>query len=123
MEKNKRATGSRYEEQAAVFLQERGVRILERNFRCRQGEIDLIGREGNTVVFFEVKYRKNAACGMPAEAVDGRKQMRICRTADFYRMKRRLCDSVSMRFDVIAILNGEITWYRNAFEYKNRGLL
>lgn len=121
MEENKRTTGSRYEEQAAVFLQENGVRILERNFRCRQGEIDLIGKEGSTVVFFEVKYRKNDACGMPAEAVDRRKQARICRAADIYRMKRRLYDNVSLRFDVIAVLGGEITWYRNAFEYQQGG--
>lgn len=121
MEKNKRATGSRYEEQAAVFLKEKGIIILEQNFRCRQGEIDLIGREGNTIVFFEVKYRRNDAYGLPAEAVDTRKQLRICRVADAYRMKRRLYDNVSLRFDVVAILGSTVTWHRNAFEYKYGG--
>ena len=66
---NKREVGAAYEEAAAVFLEKNGVRILERNFRCRQGEIDLIGRDGEYLVFFEVKYRKNADAGLPAEAV------------------------------------------------------
>ena len=65
---NKREVGAAYEEAAAVFLEKNGVRILERNFRCRQGEIDLIGRDGEYLVFFEVKYRKNADAGFPAEA-------------------------------------------------------
>ncbi len=55
---NKREIGAAYEEAAAVFLEKKGVRILERNFRCRQGEIDLIGRDGEYLVFFEVKSGK-----------------------------------------------------------------
>ena len=66
---NKRETGTRKEELAADFLTRRGVKILERNFRCRQGEIDLIGMDGQYLVFVEVKYRKTARNGMPAEAV------------------------------------------------------
>ena len=65
---NKRETGTRKEELAADFLTRRGVKILERNFRCRQGEIDLIGMDGQYLVFVEVKYRKTARNGMPAEA-------------------------------------------------------
>ena len=120
---NKRKTGSRYEECAAAFLEERGICILERNFRCGQGEIDLIGREENTIVFFEVKYRKTNSWGNPAEAVDTRKQCRISRAADVYRKRENLYGDISFRFDVIAILDGEITWYRNAFEYKGRTLV
>ena len=66
---NKRETGTRKEELAADFLTRRGVKILERNFRCRQGEIDLIGMDGQYLVFVEVKYRKTARNGMPAEGL------------------------------------------------------
>lgn len=67
---NKRKIGSRYEEAAAAFLQKQGFRILGKNFRCRQGEIDLVCREGKELVFTEVKYRSDASCGSPFEAVD-----------------------------------------------------
>ena len=70
---NKRQTGSRYEETAAAFLTSKGYRVLERNFRCRQGEIDLICRHGRYLVFAEVKYRSGLTMGSPAEAVDARK--------------------------------------------------
>ena len=76
---NKRQTGSRYEETAAAFLTSKGYRVLERNFRCRQGEIDLICRHGRYLVFAEVKYRSGLSMGSPAEAVDARKQERIRR--------------------------------------------
>lgn len=118
MERNKREKGSRYEEQAAAFLEERGVRILERNFRCRQGEIDLVGNKDDTLIFFEVKYRKNDVYGSPSEAVDIRKQNKICRAADLYCMKNNLCEDKAVRFDVIAVLGREITWYRDAFAYR-----
>ena len=81
---NKREIGSRYEEAAAAFLQKQGFRILEKNFRCRQGEIDLVCREGKELVFTEVKYRSDVSCGSPFEAVDFRKQEKIRRTALFY---------------------------------------
>lgn len=71
---NKRQTGSHYEETAAAFLTSKGYRVLERNFRCRQGEIDLICRHGRYLVFAEVKYRSGLSMGSPAEAVDARKQ-------------------------------------------------
>ena len=74
---NRREIGTAYEEAAAVFLEGKGVRILEKNFRCREGEIDLIGRDGEYLVFFEVKYRKNADAGFPAEAVGIAKQKKI----------------------------------------------
>ena len=74
---NKRAVGSRYEEETAAFLQKNGYRILEKNFRDRRGEIDLIAKDGRTLVFVEVKYRKNVRNGYPEEAVDTRKQKKI----------------------------------------------
>ena len=114
---NKREIGAAYEEAAAVFLEKNGVRILERNFRCRQGEIDLIGRDGEYLVFFEVKYRKNADAGLPAEAVGTPKQRRICRTAKYYLYRKHYGESVPVRFDVIAVCAERVNWYQNAFDY------
>ena len=115
---NKRAVGSRYEALAVRYLQNNGVKVLERNFRNRGGEIDIIGKEGACFVFFEVKYRKDGAAGLPAEAVDLRKQTTICRVADYYRITHGLTGEQSFRFDIIAVLGEKITWYKNAFEYR-----
>ncbi|MCR4658189.1 MAG: YraN family protein [Lachnospiraceae bacterium] len=114
---NKRKVGAQYEELAADFLIKKGIKVLERNFRCRGGEIDLIGKDGRTIVFFEVKYRKNKDAGYPIEAVDHKKQATISRVADYYRLTHGLSEAGAFRFDVIGILGEDITWYRNAFEY------
>lgn len=112
---NKRETGTRKEELAAEYLTRRGVKILTRNFRCRQGEIDLIGRDGRYLVFFEVKYRKTNRNGMPAEAVGYVKQRRIRYTAQFYLYSNHYREELPCRFDVISILGDQITWIRDAF--------
>ena len=113
---NKRKTGSRYEKQAAAFLEKQGVRILERNFFCRSGEIDLVARDGNYLVFVEVKYRATAVSGEAAAAVDIRKQRRISRAAQFYLLRYGYGEP-PCRFDVVAIDGEEIHWIRNAFDY------
>lgn len=87
---NKRELGESYEEAASLYLQKKGVRIAERNFRCRQGEVDLIGWDGEYLVFFEVKYRKNKNAGYPEESVGTGKQKKICGVADYYLYQRRL---------------------------------
>lgn len=115
---NRRNTGAAYEQKAAEYLENLGWRILEKNFRCRTGEIDLIAKDGDTLVFAEVKYRRSRAYGNPAEAVDKRKQYRICRVADYYRMKHALSDAQSCRFDVVSVLGEEISLIRNAFFYR-----
>ncbi len=114
---NKRSVGNKYEDLAVSFLNANGVKIIARNFRSRFGEIDIAGHDGSYYIFFEVKYRKSGAAGDPALAVDHRKQYRISRVADYFRVSRKLKDSDNVRFDVIAILNDEIKWYKNAFEY------
>lgn len=115
---NRRRTGAEYEQKAAEYLKSLGWRILERNFRCRTGEIDLIALEGAVLVFVEVKYRRSSAYGNPAEAVDARKQRTICRVADYYRMRHGISEDCSVRFDVAAIQGGEICLIRNAFPYQ-----
>ena len=114
---NKRVVGNRYEERAVSYLSENGVKVIARNFRSRYGEIDIVGHDGSYYIFFEVKYRKDGAAGDPALAVDNRKQYRISRVADYFRVYRKLKDSDNVRFDVIAILGDEIKWYKNAFAY------
>lgn len=114
---NKREIGTFYERQAQQFLLDKGVRILERNYRCRQGEIDIIGYDGTCLVFFEVKARDSGRAGTGAEAVNLRKQRTICRVADYYRMKHRVSEFTELRYDCIAIDNGKIAWIKNAFSH------
>lgn len=111
---NKRNTGKQYESLAAEYLQRQGMVILERNYRNRTGEIDLIGRDGEFLVFVEVKYRRDLRTGDPAEAVTARKQQRIRRTAQYYLYSHR-CGNVPCRFDVVSILGEEIRWIPDAF--------
>ena len=115
MKQNKRETGSRHEEQAAAYLTGRGYRILEQNYRCRLGELDLIARDGRYLVFIEVKYRSSGRSGDPAEAVNPAKQGRIIRTARYYLMKQGYGTETPCRFDVVSILGDEIRLIRDAF--------
>ena len=114
---NKRKVGSNRERLAAQYLTEKGMRLLAAYFRCRQGEIDLIGRHQGYLVFVEVKYRSAAEKGYALEAVDHRKQRRICRVADYYRYARGLGDETSVRYDVVGIQGSEIQWIQNAFPH------
>lgn len=113
--KNNRLTGSRYEELAAAFLTSQGYQLLEKNFYCRQGEIDVIAREGRYLVFVEVKYRRDEKNGDPSEAVDKRKQIRVVRAARYYLFLHGYPVDTPCRFDVAAILGDTVTLYRDAF--------
>jgi putative endonuclease len=116
---NRQATGRKAEDIAAEFLRDRGMEVVARNFRCRLGEIDLIGQEGGTVVFVEVKSRSRPGRGLPQEAVSREKQRRLTRLAQWYLKEMRM-ERQSARFDVIAVtwVSGvpEVTWIANAFE-------
>lgn len=114
---NKREKGAQKEEQVCAYLLSMGVNIKERNFRCRQGEIDIIGYDGEYLVFFEVKYRSSHSMGSAAEAVGYAKQRRICRVADYYRMIHRYGENVPIRFDVVTIDGENLRWIKNAFYY------
>ncbi|MCB6545945.1 YraN family protein [Blautia glucerasea] len=113
---NKRKTGSRYEDQAAAFLEQQGLLVIERNFRCKSGEIDLVARDGKYLVFVEVKYRSSGGSGYAATAVDWHKQKRISRAAEFFLIRYRYQEP-PCRFDVVAIDGQQIQWIRNAFDY------
>ena len=114
---NNRVKGSVYEEAAASFLVSKKYEILERNYRRKTGEIDLIAREPSEgrIVFIEVKFRSGSAAGDPSEAVGLRKQQRIYRTAEWFLLERKLPPETRCRFDVISILNGSIHHIINAF--------
>ena len=107
--------GAAAEDLAAGFLARHGLVILERNYRCRGGEIDLVAREGTTLVFVEVRYRRSGAFGGAAASVDARKQARILLAARHYLAGRA---DVPCRCDVVALdaLDpGRIEWIRDAF--------
>lgn len=112
---NNREAGSRYEEIAAAYLKENGLEILEHNFRNRHGEVDLIAKDGEYLVFIEVKYRSGDSKGMPTEAVTPYKQGRIRNVARHYLYQKRFEEDTPCRFDVVAIFVDEITWIKDAF--------
>jgi putative endonuclease len=87
---------------ACAHLERQGMKVVERNFRCRGGEIDVVAREREVVVFVEVKERTNSSHGSAIEAVTPLKRHRLLRAARLYAAKHGLSDS-PLRFDVIAI--------------------
>ena len=109
------------EECAAAYLCRHGYRILARNYSCRFGEIDLIAKQDDTYIFIEVKYRTGRTAGDPTSAVDGKKQKKISKTADYYRMLHQIPMDVPCRFDVVAETPEEIRVYANAFYYQGSG--
>ena len=115
--RNNRALGTQKEELAAAYLIQRGFVIRERNFRCKEGEIDIIGYDEDYLTFVEVKYRSNYAKGGALAAVDYKKQRRICRVAGFYLYLRKKSTYTKARFDVLAIQGDDIIWLKNAFPY------
>lgn len=114
---NNRKTGGEQEERAAEYLVARGFQIVARNFCSAQGEIDIIGYDGEYLVFVEVKYRSSNRYDSPLAAVGSAKRRKICRVADYYRYQAGIPQEVPIRYDVIGILQGEITWIPNAFPH------
>jgi putative endonuclease len=120
-----RALGEAGERAAARFLEERGLVILARNLRSRLGEIDLLARDGPTLVFVEVKARRGAPGDPPEAAVDARKRIRLVRLALGYLAARRLGER-PCRFDVVGVSLGEggrVTGIRHlvhAFDFDGR---
>ena len=110
---NRRITGKNYEDIAQEYLKKQGIRILARNYRGFQGEIDLIGEDREYLIFIEVKYRKDNSYGEPWEAVSKAKQKKICKVArQFCYTKNR---NKQIRYDVISICGDEIFWFQDAF--------
>lgn len=112
---NKRSFGAAGEQQARAYLEGKGARVLEMNFRRPTGEIDIVARQGKTILFVEVKRRSSLRYGRPAEAVSPAKQTHIARTAALYLQENGLSDA-PVRFDVIEILPGELRHIEGAFD-------
>ena len=111
------------EQWAAQMLEEKGYRVLERNYRCRMGEVDLIARKGQVLAFVEVKLRENAFHGEAREFVTAAKQQRIRVTASWYLAGHPLLQSLQPRFDVVEVyaaqnanMPARLTHLENAFE-------
>ena len=109
------ATGKSAEALAENYLAGMGLVSVSRNYRCRQGEIDLIMRDGETLVFVEVRYRKSGDYGTALETVTATKQHKILVAAQFYIQKQKVDDTIPLRFDVIGITGNNIQWIKAAF--------
>ena len=101
----------------ADYLKQQGLFILRYNYRCRFGEIDLIARDGEYLVFVEVKYRKDNSSGYSLAAVNPAKQKTICKVARYFLTVEYHNVDIPCRFDVAGIDGDEIHWVKNAFEY------
>lgn len=112
---NKRKIGAEHEQLAAEFLRKNGYTIIDMNYYCRLGEIDIIAKEQDYFVFIEVKYRSNLQMGYPEEAVHVRKQRSIIRTARFYMLTHGISEDTPCRFDVVVMLGEEIKLISDAF--------
>lgn len=109
--------GKSKEKLACQYLEEKGFKLIEKNYYCRRGEIDLIMRDHDCVVFVEVRYRKNDIYGSALESITHHKQKRLIFTAQHYLQQTRT--PLAARFDVVAISGNEanlsIDWIENAF--------
>lgn len=118
------AAGARHEDRALAHLQDAGLTLLERNFHCRHGEIDLILRDGEVLVFAEVRYRRGAGFrgghGSGFDSIGAAKRARLIRSAQEWLARHPRLAHNACRFDVVALTGDEtspsIDWCRNAFE-------
>lgn len=115
-----RDKGARYEQLALKHLKASGLNLVEQNFRCRLGEIDLVFRDGNCLVFVEVRYRSSNRFASAAQSVDERKQAKIARAAAMFLGRNPALSHCTVRFDVVAFDStdsdqGTLQWIRDAF--------
>lgn len=113
-------TGKQAEATACDYLEKQGLTLVERNYHCRRGEIDLVMQNGGTTIFVEVRYRRSSRFGSSAESVDWRKQAKLLAAAEHYLQQHPKAARGACRFDVVA-LSGEndqhqIDWITDAFQ-------
>ena len=112
-------TGLRAENLAALWLEEQGLQVLDRNLLCRAGEIDLVARDGETLVFIEVRFRGSSSHGGAAASVNRRKQQRLLRAARYFLPSLTTLHfggrEPPCRFDVVCRQDGRLEWIRHAF--------
>lgn len=112
---NNRQVGKDWEIKAAKYLEDKGYMIMETNYRCRCGEIDIIAMQQRTICFTEVKFRSGKMYGNAVEAVTSSKQKVIRKAAQYYLMTKLGNENVSCRFDVIGFDGSKVTHIQNAF--------
>jgi putative endonuclease len=112
--------GQQSETLACAYLQQQGLQLLERNWRCRLGEIDLVMQHDGCIVFVEVRYRRNTNFYSGAESVDPRKQQKLISAASLYLQHHHRLARKPARFDVVSMSgekeNPAIDWIRDAFQ-------
>jgi len=109
--------GGEAEDRALRLLQSRGLKLLQRNYRCRGGELDLVMRDGDTLAVIEVRSRSNPGFGSAAESVDARKQQRIVLATQMYLASHPEHGHRPVRFDVVAFDgDGRPDWITAAFD-------
>ncbi|WP_185964490.1 YraN family protein [Aliikangiella marina] len=115
----KREFGSEIEALVCEYLTQQGCSIIETNFLCKLGEIDIIASYDKTLIFVEVRYRKKSGFGGAAESVNFKKRQRIINTAQFYLQQNKLTNKTQGRFDVFCVEgNGQrmqYNWIKDAF--------
>jgi putative endonuclease len=111
---DKQRQGRQHEQAALAHLKRHGLALVEENFACKGGEIDLVMRDGDTLVFVEVRQRMSMAHGGAAASITPAKIRRLVRAAQFYLM--RFPEAPPCRFDVVAIDAGQLEWLRNVIE-------
>lgn len=123
--RNKKSTsiGQQAEQEALNFLKQQGLKLLDKNYHCRQGEIDLVMQDQQTLVFIEVRYRKSAHFGSSAESITNSKQRKIIHTAEHYLYNKVKTAIPVCRFDVVAIYPSanaqnslQFDWIKHAFQ-------
>jgi len=112
---SRRALGAHGEDAVTRWYERRGYRVVDRNWRCREGELDLVASRGGIVVFCEVKTRSSVAFGAPVEAVTWRKQLRLRQLAGRWLAARRGRAPAGVRFDVASVVGGQIEVVEDAF--------
>lgn len=126
---HKSSKGASAENIACLYLSQQGIKIVERNYRTQRGEIDIIAREDDTLIFVEVRLRSKPNFGDAAQSIDARKQARLITAAQHYLLKKGLTDAQPCRFDAICMSTVDtdtaktdthpnrqtIDWIRDAF--------
>ncbi len=116
---HKKKSGDLAEKRACQFLKDKGLELITQNYRVASGEIDLIMRDKNEVIFVEVRSRAKNEYGTAIESVNKNKQRKILETSLLFLQERRWLDKVNCRFDVIGINQDNLEWLQNAFTLDN----
>ena len=120
LKKSTKETGNLYEKVACEYLQDKGLKLLTRNYYCQFGEIDLIMLDHDDLIFIEVRFRKQSSFSTAAGSITPAKQKKIMRTAEYFLADNKKYQHTNCRFDVIAIDESHdghkhIDWIKNAF--------